>query len=80
MTVSPGRVDVSLDGTALPLGSVVCILENTAAIACAQVSTPTGGVTFPHLPISAFLLAPGTTYSLTRGANPLNPIASVTLP
>jgi hypothetical protein len=80
ISVSASRVDASLDGTGLPLGSVVCILENVAPVACAQVSTPTGGVAFPHMPLSAFSLAPGTTYAMTRGTSNLGTIASVTLP
>jgi hypothetical protein len=76
--VGSGRVDASLDGTGLPLGNVVCVAANAAPIACAQVTTVTGGVTFPHMPISAFPLVPGTTYSITRGT--AIPIASVTLP
>jgi hypothetical protein len=80
ISVSTSRVDASLDGTGLPLGSVVCILENVAPVACAQVSTPTGGVAFPHMPLSAFSLAPDTTYAMTRGTSNLVTIASVTLP
>ena len=78
ISVGSGRVDASLDGTGLPLGNVVCVAANAAPIACAQVTTVTGGVTFPHMPISAFPLVPGTTYSITRGT--AIPIASVTLP
>jgi hypothetical protein len=78
ISVSSSRVDASLDGTGLPLGNVVCVAANAAPIACAQVTTVTGGVTFPHMPISAFPLVPGTTYSITRGT--AIPIASVTLP
>ena len=80
MTVSPGRVDVSLDGTGLPLGTVSCIMADVAPIACTQVSTPTGGIVFPHMSPSAFSLAPGTVYSVTRGTSSLTTIASVTLP
>jgi hypothetical protein len=76
------RVDASVDGTGLPLGTVVCLLENAAPIACSQVITVTGGLTFPHMSLAAFSLAPGTVYSVTRGTTslPTNTIVSVTLP
>jgi hypothetical protein len=84
ISVNPGqaRVDASVDGTGLPLGTVVCLLENAAPIACSQVITVTGGLTFPHMSLAAFSLAPGTVYSVTRGTTslPTNTIVSVTLP
>ena len=75
-----GRVDAVVGGTGLPQGSVTCLLENAAPIACAQVSAA-GVVTFPHMSLAAFSLAPGTVYSVTRGTSSLatNTIASVTL-
>jgi len=81
ITVSPSRVDVSLAGTNLLPGAVVCLLKNAAPIACTQ-PTPTGGITFPHLPLAAFSSAPGTTFSVTRGtaSTSTTTIASVTLP
>ena len=77
-----GRVDATLDGTGLPLGTVVCLLENAAPIACSQVTSVTGGLAFPHMPLASFSLAPGTVYSMTRGSAglPTNTIVSVTLP
>jgi hypothetical protein len=68
LTVTAGRANISVSGTGLPVGTVVCVTRNAIAFACSLISGTAATTTFAHVPLTAISLAPGTTYAVTVGA------------
>ncbi len=76
--VSTTRVDLTLNTTGLPLGSLVCLKENTTLVTCAVIDPLTGVAAFPHLPLTSIRLVPGSTFTIVQGLAGAT-IASATL-